>query len=197
MGKLRGFLIVAAAVVLPACAGPSPSSPTATSPRATEAVAPVPPSAGVCGVIGFEDLQTSGAPFSTYSACGFTVRATTTNWTVSTGYGKPAPFILFNAPAGSTTEGEIAVSADGGRFTFQSVDIYSSTTRIPYAITGIANSTTAFTIQGTQGNTFGNFATIANPNLGTAIDTLVIRLSNPAAPCCPNPVGLDNIRLQK
>ncbi len=45
----------------------------------------------------------------------------------------------------------------------------------------------------TQPNTFGNFATVSNPNADAQIDTLVIRLLNPAAACCPNPTGLDNI----
>ncbi len=50
-----------------------------------------------------------------------------------------------------------------------------------------------FTVNGTEPNTFGNFATVQNPNAGTLIDTLVISLSNPANQCCPNPMGLDNI----
>ena len=45
------------------------------------------------------------------------------------------------------------------KFKFQSVDLYSSTTPIPYVITGITNSATVLSIQNTQGNTFGNFAT--------------------------------------
>ncbi len=88
------------------------------------------------------------------------------------------------------------MTAAAGTFTFQSVDVYSSTTPIPYVITGFANSAPVLPIQGTQGNTFGNFATISNPNAGAQIDALVIRLVNPAAACCPNPTGLDNIVVQ-
>jgi trimeric autotransporter adhesin len=152
-------------------------------------------SAPACPLIGFDDLQTHGAPFDQYARCGITVASTTSNWTVSTSYGRPAPFIQFMSNAGGTTIGEILVTAAGTKFRFESVDIYSSTTPIPYAITGIANSTTVFTIQATQGNTFGDFATVSNPQASTAIDALLIRLTNPAAPCCSNPVGLDNIRL--
>ena len=43
--------------------------------------------------------------------------------------------------------------------------------------------------------TFGKFATISSPNAAVPIDTLRIRLTNPSAPCCANPVGLDNIRV--
>jgi len=146
-----------------------------------------------CPQIGFDDAGSDGAAFTTYARCGLTVAAMTSNWTVSTTYGRPAPFIRFTSSAGTTTTGEVLVTAAGAKFTFQSVDVYSSTTPIPYVITGIAKSTTVFTIQGTQGNTFGNFATVVNPNPTTQIDALLIRLTNPAAPCCTNPMGLDNI----
>jgi hypothetical protein len=146
-----------------------------------------------CPLIAFDDVGSDGAPFTTYTRCGLTVAATTSNWTVSTSYGRPAPFIRFSSPAGATTVGEVIVTAAGAKFRFQSVDLYSSTTPIPYVITGISNSATVFTMQGTQGNTSGNFATVVNPNPTMQIDALVIRLSNPAAPCCWNPMGLDNI----
>ena len=152
-------------------------------------------SAPECPIIGFDDLQTHGAPFDTYARCGITVAATTSNWTVSTSYGRPAPFIQFTSNAGTTTIGEILITGAGTKFRFESVDIYSSTTQIPYTITGITNSAAVFMIQSTQGNTFGNFATVTNPQAATSIDLLLIRLTNPAAPCCSNPVGLDNIRL--
>ncbi|HJU44606.1 MAG TPA: carboxypeptidase-like regulatory domain-containing protein [Vicinamibacterales bacterium] len=150
-----------------------------------------------CPMIGFEELGPHGAAFTTTTACGFTVRGTTTNWTVSTGYGRPAPFIQFAATAGTTTSGEVFVTSSGGPFRFVSVDLYSSTTPIPYIITGIADSVAVFTIQNTQPNTFGNFATIRNPDASRLIDALVIRLSNPAAACCSNPMGLDNIVLAR
>ena len=108
-------------------------------------------------------------------------------------YGHPAPFIQFSSPAGTTTTGELIVTAAGTKFRFQSVDLYSSTTPIPYTITGIANSATVLTIQRTQGNTFDNFATVTNPQPDAQLDALLIRLTNPSAPCCSNPMGLDNI----
>jgi hypothetical protein len=144
-------------------------------------------------VIGFDEAGTGGAPVTTYSRCGFSVTATTPNWTVWTGYGKPAPFIGFMAAGGETIVGEIRVTAAAGKFTFQSVDVYSSTTPIPYVITGMVGSSPVFVLQSTQPNTYGLFATISNPAPSTQIDALIIQLSNPAAPCCPNPTGLDNI----
>ena len=55
---------------------------------------------------------------------------------------------------------------------------------------------TVFTAMGTVPNTFGNLATVPNPFPYTAIDTLLITVSNPATPCCGNPVGIDNIVLR-
>jgi hypothetical protein len=77
------------------------------------------------------------------------------------------------------------------------VDVYSSTTAIPYTFTGMLGSTTVFTISGRQGNTFGNFATVANGQPGASIDTLLIKLTNAAAACCGNPMGVDNIVLTR
>ena len=122
--------------------------------------------------------------------------AATPNWTVWTGYGHPAPFIGFMSAAGETTTGRVRVTAAAGTFTFQSLDVYSSTTPIPYVISGSLNSAPVFTLQSIEGNTFGNFATIINPRPDARIDALVLQLSNPAAPCCENPTGLDNIALK-
>ena len=154
---------------------------------------PPPGSFTSCPVIGFDDAGPAAAPVTTYTRCGFTVTATTSNWTVWTGYGHPAPFIGFMSAEGETTTAQIRVTAADGKFTFQSVDVYSSTTPIPYVIRGVANGETVFTLQETQPNTFGDFATVSNPNASAQIDALVIQLVNPAAPCCPNPTGLDNI----
>jgi hypothetical protein len=151
--------------------------------------------AALCPAIGFDELGPNAVAFTTYTACGFTVTSTAASWTVSTTHGRPAPFIQFVSPGGTTAAGEVIVTASGAAFRFVSVDLYSSTTPIPYVITGIANSATVFTIQNTQPNTFGNFATIVNPDAAKQVDALLIRLSNPAAPCCSNPMGLDNIIL--
>ena len=76
--------------------------------------------------------------------------------------------------------------------TSESVDLSSSTTTIPYVIKGIRNSAVVFTLNGTLPNTFGQFRTVTNPNAVT-VDTVTIALTNAAASCCRNPMGLDNI----
>ncbi|MGE5198938.1 MAG: hypothetical protein ACM3H9_04805 [Rhodospirillaceae bacterium] len=167
---------------------PTPAYLVATAPAGA---APTP-----CPAIGFEDVGTPGAPVTTYVKCGFTVTASGANWTAWTGYGNPAPFIGFMSAGGVTTTGEVRLTSASGTFAFQSVDVYSSTTPIPYVITGFSGATAVFTIKGTQPNTFGKFATVTNPDANAQVDALVIQLTNPAAPCCANPVGLDNLAVK-
>src|SRR5207302_1160120 len=116
------------------------------------------------------------------------IATTAADWFASS-YGKPGPSIQFSTPAGVSTDGEVRITAGGATFQFQSVDLYSSTTPIPYVFTGIAKSATVYVVSGRQGNTFGNFATIATGQSSTPIDTLLIRLTNAAAVCCANHMG--------
>jgi hypothetical protein len=207
--RLSGAVLIA--VVTAACGSssstpttPTPSAPTdvTTAPPApAPAPAPVPTPAppavppGPCS-IGFEGFTINGAPAGTHSACGVHVIPNGA-WHAVTTYGVPPPFIQFMAPGGSTTTGDVTLQSPDGLFTFTSVDVYSSTTKIPYEITGSAGGTLVFAFHDVVGNTFGLFATVVNPHRGAAVDTVRIRLSNPAAPCCNNPVGLDNIRVAR
>ena len=80
-------------------------------------------------------------------------------------------------------------------FAFRSVDLYSSTTTIPYTITGMADGKAAFVLDGELPHTFGNFMTVTNPNPSTVIDKLIIKLTDASFACCGNPMGVDNIAL--
>jgi len=184
-------------VLIAACSagcGSSSGNPATPSVLYNADLSPGSAISGPC-TIGFEGLQGNGAPFGTHSVCGLTITGAGAAWQSSTSYGNPAPFIQFIVPGGTTAIGEITLQSADGAFTFTSVDIYSSTTKIPYEMTGTAHGSVAFSLQNVQGNTFGNFATVVNPHGTAAIDALTIRLTNPAAPCCTNPVGLDNIRV--
>ena len=86
----------------------------------------------------------------------------------------------------------LEVDASGGTFRFNSVDLYSSVTRIPYTITGFRNDLPVFTMTGTDPNTFGNFKTAANPHYSTVVDAVIIGLTNTPG-SCSNPMGVDNI----
>lgn len=134
------------------------------------------------------------SPFAAYSESGFTVSPASGRWVILTDYGNPAPSIIFTRLATDPTiTDEVTITAGGSSFSFNSVDLYSSITPIPYTITGLMNSNPVFAVSDTVPNTFGKFATVLNPHSTDLINTLVITLSNPANPCCSNPVGLDNI----
>jgi len=144
----------------------------------------------------FNGLTGGGTSVTIYGESGFSVSANVGSWVALTTYGNPAPFIQFVASAGNTLTGQIQVFTDlHAAFTFKSIDLYSSTTKIPYTITGVRDAAVVFTVADTLPNTFGNFRTVVNPHGTDLIDTLTISLSNASAPCCANPMGLDNIVL--
>jgi hypothetical protein len=146
--------------------------------------------------IGFTGLG-AGAFTSAFDS-GFTITAEGAAWTVLTTYGNPAPFIQFLNQGGQPPlNGTVTVTAGGAPFRFESVDVYSSVTPIPYTFVGYLGSTEVFNATGTVPNTFGRFATVSNPSAATLIDTLVITLTNPQLACCSNPMGLDNIVLSQ
>jgi hypothetical protein len=152
--------------------------------------------AAPAGVITFQ--QVPNGPLSTYTEAGFTASVLSGSWASSGaapfGSGSPAPFIQFLSQPNQETTGAIQVTSGGSPFTFGSVDLYSSVTPIPYAITGSLNSTQVFSLQGTIPNTFGNFAIVANPQANALIDKLTITLTNPEVGFgIINPMGLDNI----
>jgi hypothetical protein len=142
----------------------------------------------------FSGLLVDQEPLSSYTESGITVVATAGGWQARTGFGRPAPSILFITPAGVSVTGQVEVAAGGSAFTFVSVDLYSSIAPIPYVFTGLMGSTKVFSVSGTAPNALGSFATVANPNASELIDTLDIELANGTA-CCQSPMGLDNVRL--
>jgi hypothetical protein len=147
--------------------------------------------------LGFSTLRDNRAPFTAYTDSGFTVSAVSADWVAITTFGNPTPFIEFYSAVGQTATGEIRITAGGAPFWFNSIDLYSSTTKIPYVFEGSLSSDPIFTVVNVLGNTFGAFARTSNPRPDAAIDLLVIRLSNPSAPCCSNPMGVDNLVLSR
>jgi hypothetical protein len=140
----------------------------------------------------------SGFGAAPYLESGTAVAPVSGTWTFS-GYGKPGPAVVFHGfeYMAASAAAEIEVTAGGSLFTFASVDLYSSVTRIPWEFTGFRNSVPVFTATGQQGNTFGNFVTTTNPRASDNIDRLVIKLTQPenttCQTCARNPMGLDNI----
>ncbi len=143
--------------------------------------------------IGFSSLRENRASFTTHTESGFSISVVSADWIALTTYGNPQPFIEFIGPAGITTTGELRVTAGGAPFWLNSIDVYSSTTKIPYVIEGFLNSELMFSVVDVVGNTFGAFARRSNPKADVSVKEIRIRLSNPSAPCCGNPMGVDNI----
>jgi hypothetical protein len=202
MRRLR-FPCVLALSMLTSCAGqtPAPSSvdqgSATTPPPPRQQIDPATLKPTTSYTISFSALRDNKAPLATHVESGFTVAAVAGGWIALTTYGNPQPFIEFNAAPGTTVTGEVRVTADGAPFWLNSVDFYSSTTKIPYVVEGFLNGEPRFTVVDVIGNTFGAFARRPNPNADLVVDEVRLRLSNPAAPCCGNPMGIDNIAVSK
>lgn len=147
-------------------------------------------------VVGFGGLNADEASVTNYSESGVSIAAASGPWVARTTYGSPAPFIQFLAEAGTSVTGRIDVTSDGP-FTFFSVDLYSSTTKIPYTLTGTRNGAVVFSVTGELSNTFGALRQVLNPNPDDVIDALSMTLTNTASECCRNPMGLDTIVIVK
>lgn len=187
---------------LVACGGPSSST---TTPSPTPGPSPNPPpridpsalKPSMTYTIGFSSLRENRAPFNLHLESGFTVSVVSADWISMTGYGNPQPFVEFFGPLGVTTTGELRITANGEPFWLNSIDFYSSTTKIPYVIEGFLNAAPMFTVVDVIGNTFGAFARRPNPSADVPVQEIRIRLSNPSAPCCSNPMGVDNIVMSR
>lgn len=187
------FLVMSAA-----CGGPSPST-TGPSPTPGPVSNPFPridasalkPSTTY--TLGFSSLRENRTPFTSHVESGFSVSVVSANWISITTYGNPQPFVEFFGPAGTTTTGELRITANGDAFWLNAIDFYSSTTKIPYVIEGYLNNELAFSVVDVIGNTFGAFARRPNPKVDTPVQEIRVRLSNPSAPCCENPMGVDNV----
>jgi hypothetical protein len=160
--------------------------------------------------IGFGPTQLSfprppDVPFLSYSESGFDVFPLAADWGVRSLHGPTPPFIFFSGNAnGPDLTGQIEVTAGGHLFTFSSVDLYSSTTKIPWEFAGFRDSVEVFRTTGLIGNMFGAFKNAPNPYSTDAIDYLVIGITNPMRAClsCPigavgNPMGIDNIVVEQ
>jgi hypothetical protein len=147
--------------------------------------------------IGFSSLRENRAPFTMHAESGFSISVVSADWMSLTTYGNPQPFIEFSGPAGVTTTGELRITAEGAPFWLDSIDFYSSTTKIPYVIEGFLNSEQVFAVVDVIGNTFGAFARRSNPKSDMPVQEIRLRLSNPSAACCSNPMGIDNIVVRR
>jgi hypothetical protein len=135
------------------------------------------------------------SPFTSYTESGFTVAPLSGSWLVGQNFGHPSPFVFFKHPAvgGTTTEAAITVTDADTTFSFNSIDIYSSVTPVPYVFTGLLNGQTVFTASGTVPLSYGKFTIVPNPHGKDLIDTLQVTLSTFTKFPVGNSVGIDNI----
>lgn len=187
---MKRLLATVLAAVCAGCGGG-----TATGPSPVRFPTSSTASPGDTSTVTFSGLTGNSAPISTYAESGFTISTVSGEWSARTDYGNPKPFVQFWAPGGSTVIGAIRITKGTAPFYFKSVDLYASTTPIPYLFTGLHGGNQVFAVSDTLPNTFGDFRTVTNPHSADPIDTLVITLTNAAAPCCRNPMGLDTIVL--
>lgn len=147
-------------------------------------------------VIGFDGLTGHNEPFIYYNEDGFTVfGAGGEPWVKNIVYGKPAPSVIFNRPAGAPDlfAGMIVRAESTQDFTFSSIDLYSSVTPIPYRFIGYNEGLPVLYFTATMPNTFGAFLTALNPYSDVLIDVLYIDLINPFVAIGGNPMGIDNL----
>ena len=147
--------------------------------------------------VSFRELAVNGEPFVSYLENGINVAAESAPWEAMTGYGSPAPAIIFRQAASvPPTTGVVQVTMAGELFAFASVDVYSSVTTIPYTIVGTRNGQRVFSMSATVPNTFGRFATIVN-SAPLMVTELRIELTQPFLAFGSNPMGLDNITIKR
>src|SRR5688572_23191974 len=139
-GEAMMTLRVRAAVSLMLIGGAlacSPMSPTVPVPEAPGGSGNTPSGVLEVGTLTFENLTSNGAAVSEYQERGFILKFAGAGWVEGHTYGYPPPYVFFKADGGSSATGTVEVSGGGQTFAFHSVDLYSSTTKIPYRIVGL------------------------------------------------------------
>jgi hypothetical protein len=145
-------------------------------------------------LIGFDAADFNGWLFSVHSESTFTVNAAA-SWS-SWYYTVPltsSPYATFWSMGGDTTIGELTIVPTTSGFLFNSFDIYSQGTTVPYEITGTGPGGTVFTFAGTVSNATGGFVRVTNPYAAFPVDRLSIKLTDQAPACCSNFIGIDSI----
>jgi hypothetical protein len=148
-------------------------------------------------VITFEGATTfSGWLFTSYNESTFSLNATATSssWAFIVPLQWSA-YAAFNSMPGVNTTGELTIVPTTPGFHFNSIDVYSEATSVPYEITGTGPGGTVFTWTGTVPNPSGGFVHLTNPYAAAPINQLSIKLIDQPPASITNYVGVDNITL--
>lgn len=175
-----------------ACGGGSQLTGIASAPEGVQSL-PLP--AAKSYTIDFNGLK-NGQAFKKYSEYGFQVTAgANDDWVVNGSYGNPAPMIQFPVPADKIVTNAVTVTHATERFTYKSVDLYSSLSPVKWKFAGSLKGKTVYSQSGQMPNPTGGFTTLKNGHAGAAVDKVDITLTNVKVPCCGNEIGIDNIVL--
>lgn len=140
-------------------------------------------------VITFDGLTGATAdPLSAYTEDGFTVTPTLGEWKEAHVFGNPLPSIYVSELGPDTPFGNLQITAGGGLFVFNSLDLQAFNSGVGYEIRGSRGGTVLFSVPNSQAPSPG-FQTLTGGGSLT-IDTLTFDISGG-----PGSFNVDNINL--
>lgn len=140
-------------------------------------------------VITFDGLTgTTADPLSAYTEDGFTVTPTLGEWKEAHVFGNPLPSIYVSELGPDTPFGNLQITAGGGLFVFNSLDLQAFNSGVGYEIRGSRGGTVLFSLPNSQAPSPG-FQTLTGGG-SLVIDTLTFDISGG-----PGSFNVDNINL--
>lgn len=141
-------------------------------------------------IITFDGLTGETAdPLSAYSEAGFTVTPTLGEWKEAHVFGNPLPSIYVSDLGPDTPFGNLQITAGGGLFIFNSLDLQAFNSGVGYEIRGSRGGTVLFSVASSQAASAA-FQTLSGGG-SLAIDTLTFDISSGG----PGSFNVDNINL--
>lgn len=141
-------------------------------------------------VITFDGLTGATAdPLTAYTEDGFTVTPTLGAWKEAQVFGNPIPSIYVSDLGPGTPFGNLQITAGGGLFVFNSLDLQAFNSGVGYEIRGSRGGTVLFSVPNSQAASPG-FQTLTGGG-SLVIDTLTFDISSGG----PGSFNVDNINL--
>ncbi|CAH0347996.1 PEP-CTERM sorting domain-containing protein [Aquabacterium sp. CECT 9606] len=141
-------------------------------------------------VITFDGLTGATAdPLSAYTEDGFTVTPTLGEWKEAHVFGNPLPSIYVSDLGPDTPFGNLQITAGGGLFVFNALDLQAFNSGVGYEIRGSLGGTVLFSLPNSQAPSPG-FQTLTGGG-SMVIDTLTFDISSGG----PGSFNVDNINL--
>jgi hypothetical protein len=141
-------------------------------------------------IITFDGLTGATAdPLGVYSEDGFTVTPTLGAWKEAQVFGDPIPSIYVSDLGPGTPFGNLQITAGGGLFVFNSLDVQAFNSGVGYEIRGSLGGTVLFSVANSQGASAA-FQTLTGGG-ALAIDTLTFDISSGG----PGSFNVDNINV--